>query len=215
VIRLAIRSVKGLIKGIFIPKGVNPKYMFKDEGRRKQFLAVNRSLGFFLGLATFALIGSMVMFGLIFGAWLLLWILSLGLLNILAGGSPFLETVVLIALVSLIAFLVLHMIKFAFQWGYVLAESRSLSKNPEENKDYIAVARVVRRTKIANIITLFVFVGLVYLVYLVFGGNTKFDTDNSMWIIGVGLVVIVLNKIYNGRQKKSVREEIDRIKKTK
>jgi len=205
----------GLAKRLFVPRGIDTYYMFKNQKRRAQFRSINRFLNFFSVLATIAFVIAMVAFGLVIGTWLFLFIITFGLVNIFANGGDFMNLVMLMGLIGLIAFGVIFILKFVLQWGYIMAESRDLNKNPENNQTHIKVARAIRKIKIGNLITLLIFIVLAVLIYLVYQeSGVSSDNNTNLILLGAAaLIAIIGNKIFAGRQYKSVEPEVKEIRK--
>jgi len=109
----------------------------------------------------------------------------------------------------------LFILRFIIEWLFVLNESRSLNKNPEENKHHIAIARVVKRVKIVDIIK-FLLMILVIALVVALADTTTTDpeavTAGQKVLPAICLCVLIsipiAGKIFAKKQFKKIDDDI-------
>ena len=133
--------------------------MFKDEAKGNRLRRLSNLLGLLFNLSLALMIVSSLLFiiALILEPVLMIFltIVTLGTIWLLGGPpdfGPFLEGILPVIKISLILSVALFVVRFVTEWLFVLAESRSLKKNPQENAPLIEISAVVKRVKIADII---------------------------------------------------------------
>ena len=186
--------------------------MFKDEKRRDRLRSSNITLRILWVLSIVAVIGCGLLWGGAFAAWLFATILfawTPGYASFHYGVWDFMKYTLWAMLGAVILFAVVYVVRFIIEWIAVLAEDRELKKQPEENRIYIDIARIVKRAKIANLIAFAVVVAAVIAVSSFMQG-TEADQDNTVAIILVasGLAMFIACKIFAAVQFKKVKPQL-------
>lgn len=203
--------------------------MFKDEGRGKRFSFFSGLLTFFFRISllvtivtSITLILSLLLYVLWPVLYIILVIATLGIIILSGVGinldlTPFINKITPVITVSLCLCAALFVLRFLLEWFYILTESRSLNKNPNENAHYIAVCKAVKRIKISDIIVFAaVIISIVIMVAVI--NVTGVDTNNAFAekaLPAIALIIIIgfpiAGKIYKSKQLKSVNNDINAL----
>ena len=187
-------------------------YMFKDEKRRDRLRTSNITLRVFWIMSIVSVIVCGVLWGGAFAAWLLATILfawTSGYASFNYSVWDFMKYTLWAMLGAIILFAVIYVVRFIIEWIAVLAESRELKKQPEENRIYLDIARIVKRAKIANLIAFAIVVAAVIAVSsIVQGTNADQDKTVAIILIASALAMFIACKIFAAVQFKRVKPQL-------
>ena len=168
-------------------------------------------------IASVVLVAAIILFPIVR---IVLIVITLGLI-LIAGSlslTPFLNTFLPITIVIVSITVGIYILRYIFEWFIILNQHRRLKRNPEVNKHYLAVSRVVRRIKVADLI-LFGVVLICAIVGIVFAWKLKgSDAGNEAKIvpiicIAIIVICIAIEKIFSARQFSAINSDIKAIHK--
>jgi len=189
---------------------------------------LNSLLTFIFILSLIAFIGTAILY-LLASIMIALWpvfyiILCIGLVGIPllmdwpieVNPGPFLDALTPVLIGTLIIFVAAFTLRFVIDWLYVLNQSRKLGQDPEENKHFIAVAKVVRKLKIVDLIV-FALRIIVIVLAIIITKSIGFDSDDTM-LETVGTIALILflalpilNRIFARVQFKKINADVQAI----
>ena len=130
--------------------------------------------------------------------------------------TDFLESLVPVIVIALIVCAAAFVLKFIVDWLYILNQSRKLNKDPKENKNYIAIAKVVRKLKIADIFVFAVRIGIVVLAVILTLGADPENMESWMQVLMWGLlalfiVVPIFGGVYARKQFRRIDADVQTV----
>lgn len=206
------RHIRNSMRG----KNAYKYFMFKNPDRRKSLKRANTTLNVFSVLASIAFGLGVAMFAFGAVAWFMVFIFTLGLSTKTNWLGPYFSFAAIYLLITAIIFLIVLIIKFVVEWGFILRETRELKQEPEENENYLAVASAVKKVKLMNFLMLILISGLLIAVAAILIGsglNTGTQT-NALLIVALVVIILalILNKVYSYKKFSKIQDNIEEIK---
>lgn len=201
--------------GIFRNKNTERYFMFKNKARRQSFRTLDLISGVFYIIAQLALTVCIVilMFN-IFYVMLFFFLVTPESLIISRINTLF-QIIFYVAVV----FSVFYGVKFVFEWILIRRETAELKQNPEENKNYLAVSRVVKKAKLLSLASAILFFSAVSIMYLL--PNDIYSSSAIYWLLLLPpLAALIVSRIITQREflrlSQPIKEiiEAEKIKKT-
>lgn len=190
-------------------KDANKYYVFKDEKRRRSFLAIDKFLKIIYSLALFAFVIAMSIVAIGLAIFVMSYVLIIGFFIENNPGTAMMNFAIGWLPIILIIFIIAFVLKFIIEYAFLLGEMRSHRKSPEENKRYIDVGRAVLKSKIIALLAVIIAVGILLAIHYMMG-----DDGLEGWqIAAIGIIVIVyiLNKIVSTKIFLRVQPQIKEI----